>query len=162
MHREHLTRWLKDAYSMEQSSIGSLERQADNLDQYPEVRQKLLQHLEDTRWQAEQLKTCLDRLDVKPSALKNLTGKAAAVVDNIAMALTKEDVVKNGLAGAAFEQFEVAAYRSLIAAARACAEPEIADTCERILQQEEEMAAWAEREIAPLTVEFLNRSEERH
>jgi ferritin-like metal-binding protein YciE len=162
MNRDHLTRWLKDAYGMEQAAIGSLTRQADNLDDYPEVRQRLLQHLEDTRWQAEELKRCLGKLDVKPSALKNLTGKAAAVMDNLAVAFTRDDVVKNGLAGAAFEHFEIAAYRSLIAAARACAEPEIAEACERILRQEEEMADWAEAKIGPLTIEFLSRDEASH
>ena len=59
----------------------------------------------------------------------------------------------------AFEHFEAASYCSLAAAAEDAGEPEIAKTCEGIVQQELAMADWVWRQLPPLTHKYLQRSE---
>ncbi|MDA3666092.1 DUF892 family protein [Burkholderia cenocepacia] len=51
-----------------------------------------------------------------------------------------------------------AAYTALVAAAHAAGEEEIRACCERILQQERDMAAWLLRHLPALTTAFLDRS----
>nr|WP_260525830.1 MULTISPECIES: DUF892 family protein [Burkholderia cepacia complex] len=50
------------------------------------------------------------------------------------------------------------AYTALVAAAQAAGEAEIRACCERILQQERDMAAWLLRHLPELTTAFLDRS----
>jgi ferritin-like metal-binding protein YciE len=45
------------------------------------------------------------------------------------------------------EHFEIACYRSLIAAADEAGRPEIVKICEEILREEEAMARWLEQRI---------------
>ncbi len=47
-------------------------------------------------------------------------------------AMASDEVLKNTLASAAFEQFEAASYRMLVTAAQVPGKPQIAKTCETI------------------------------
>jgi hypothetical protein len=55
--------------------------------------------------------------------------KFAANLQGMTHAMASDEVLKNALASAAFEQFEAASYRMLVSAAKAAGEQQIADTC---------------------------------
>ena len=142
---------------MEQSAISILERQDSRLESYPEMRTKVRQHIETTRQQSSMIEDCISQLGGDTSTLKDLAGKFAGNMGAIMNATASDEVVKNAIASYTFEQFEIASYRSLIAAADELGESRISDICKEILEQEEEMADWLDENIPSITQQFLVR-----
>lgn len=157
MHRKYLEKWLRDAYAMEKAAVEMLEKQVKSLEDYPQVRVKIQQHLDESKWQAEEINRCLEKLGTKPSGFKETLGKIMANMAVMTNATADDHLLKDFIANSAFEHIEIASYRSLIAAAEECGEPQIRLTCEEILVQEEAMAKWCEDQIPSLTQEFLTR-----
>jgi ferritin-like metal-binding protein YciE len=50
-----LMSWLRDAHAMEMQAIQILQNQARRIENYPDLRNRILEHLEETRAQAEML-----------------------------------------------------------------------------------------------------------
>lgn len=157
--RKHLVNWLRDAHGMEMKAAEILNRQAERLDEYPEMRDRILRHVEETQSQAERVAGCIKRLDGDSSTLKDMTGKLMGNVAAITNAMAEDEVVKNALADFAFENFEIASYRSLIKAAEAAGDEQTANVCREILREEEEMAAFVGEQIPEITRTFLERDE---
>ena len=148
--------WLKDAHAMEVGALPTLQHHADAAQNYPEVREKLLQHHEQTRRHAELIGGCLERLGTSPSALKETVGTAFGKVTGLVNLPTKDPVIKNALGDYAAEHFEIASYKSLIAGAEKAGDLSTADVCRQILQEEEEMAGWLGGHIPTMTQKFLD------
>lgn len=157
--RDNLTSWLSDAYAMEGQAIQLLEAQIKRLESYPEALPRLRSHLEETRQQQAQVEECLHRLGTDPSTLKETAMKFAANVQGMLHAMSGDEVLKHALGSHAFEQFEAGCYESLMVAAETAGEPEIARTCQRIMEQELDMAAWVWEQLPALTQKYLERSE---
>ena len=94
-----------------------------------------------------------------PSTLKDLTQKTIANVQGLFHAMSEDEVLKHALGGYSFEQFEAASYRMLVAAAREAGELGIAETCERIQREEEDMGDWLWEQMPALTQDYLGHSE---
>lgn len=156
-NKETLVDWLRDAYAMEKAAIDMLENQQDRLEHYPEMKNKVTEHLEMTRRQAERVEQCLQRYGEEPSALKDLVSRFMGNTGAFFNAAAGDEVVKNALGNYAFENFEIASYRSLVAAAEALGETETKNTCQEILQEEQEMAKWLDQHLDGVTNEFLTR-----
>ncbi|MGL4965745.1 MAG: ferritin-like domain-containing protein [Inquilinus sp.] len=157
--REHLVHWLRDAYAMEGQAISLLETQVSRLETYPDARAKIQAHLQETHRQRDAVEACLNQLGSDPSTLKDLTQKTIANVQGMFHAMSEDEVLKHALGGYSFEHFEAASYRMLAAAAREAGEPGIAETCERIQREEEDMGDWIWEQMPMLTQEYLGRSE---
>jgi ferritin-like metal-binding protein YciE len=158
-HKNYLEKWLRDAYAMEKAAIEILEKQAKYLREKPAAREKIRDHLEESMWQADEVMRCLAILNVKPSGLKTAFGKATANLSAFINADAEDETLKNLISTAAFEQMEIASYRSLMVAAEEYGHPEIRESCRKILEQEQAMARWCEENIESSTVEFLSRHE---
>lgn len=156
MEKKFLEKWLKDAYAMEQNAIEMLGKQEEKLNNYPQGRARIREHLEETRWQAQQLEDCLHKIGANPSGFKDMVGKVTGNLSAMSISMAEDETLKNLIAGNAFENFEVACYTSLIAAAEECGLEEIKEVCEKILEQEEAMAQWFKDEIGPATRQFLS------
>jgi ferritin-like metal-binding protein YciE len=65
-----------------------------------------------------------------------------------------DEVIKNTLANFAFEHFEIAAYKSLIALAEQIGDANGILLLTTSLREEEAMAAWIDKAIAPTTLKF--------
>ena len=70
-------------------------------------------------------------------------------------AATEDEVLKNTYADLAFENFEIASYKSLITMAEAAGEPEIATACRNTLAEEQAMADWLDSHVVPITQAYL-------
>lgn len=148
---EQLITWLNSAYSMEMDLIQVLENHANDAKDLPDIRQRDEEHLEETRGHAERVKDCLDLLGEKPSMIKSAIGTIMGTVHGVSTGMFRDEIVKNCLADYAAEHFEIACYRSLIAAAEELDQPEIARICSEILEEEEAMAGWIEEQIPFVT-----------
>ena len=157
--RDNLATWLRDAYAMEGQAIELLESQISRLENYPQAQPRLREHLEETRAQQATIERCLEQLGESPSSLKEATMRIGANIQGMLHAFAGDEVLKHALGSHAFEQFEAGCYESLMVAAETAGEPEIARTCQHIMEQELDMAAWVWENIPGMTQKYLQRSE---
>ncbi|WP_110665756.1 ferritin-like domain-containing protein [Salinicola halophilus] len=158
--RNEFYAWLRDAHAMEEQAVKTLEAQAERLEHYPQMRTRIEQHVEETRGQARRLETCLDGIDEGTSMWKDLGGKLASMGQTIGGSMVSDEAVKGCVSSYAFEHFEIANYRALIAAAKALGEQTVRDVCEQNLAEELAMAQWLEENLGDVTRTFLSRTEQ--
>jgi ferritin-like metal-binding protein YciE len=156
--QQALLSWLKDAHAMEVGALPTLRGHAAAAQKYPELHAKLLAHAEASARHAEKLEGCIERLGGHPSALKEAVGAVMGKVGGVANLPAKDTVIKNTLGDFAAENFEIASYRSLIAAAEKLGDQETARVCKEILRDEEEMASFLAEHIPTFTQNFLDDS----
>jgi len=155
--RDNLTDWLRDAYAMENQAIEILEKQASRLEHYPELEAKVRQHLEESRRQAERVEQALERLGADTSAFKTGLGKITGTVQQLTGLFASDEVMKSAIADYAFEHYEIACYRILIATAEEAGEPEVGRLLEQNLREEEAMADWLGQRLGDVTRQYLRR-----
>ncbi len=155
---DNLRDWLRDAHAMEQQAEAMLEAQASRLEHYPELRERIVQHIDETRWQRAQLESCLSRLGTSPSLLKDIGGKLTAFGQGVSGMMVSDEVVKGAMAGYVFENMEIASYTVLIAAAASAGDHDTRAVCEQIIVQERAMAAWLLEHLPAITTAFLARA----
>ena len=155
--RETLIVGLRNAYALESHALATLDNVQNRLYHYPEFKAGVQQHLEETREQQRLLDECLERLGEGPSALKETAMLMAGNMQAMLNSVASDAVLKNLFALYAFEHFEIATYRSLIAMAESCGEADVAQTCRRILAQEEATAQKLEGLLEPVSNAYLDR-----
>ena len=145
---------LKNAHAMENQALSIMKPQLNRIENYPEVAAKLDQHIRETEEQITRLEEVLDSLAEDRSALKDLalsfTGSMAAIGHTIA----PDEILKNSFANFAFENFEIAAYKSLITLAEYSDLPALATPLRANLEEELAMARWIDENISSLTTTF--------
>ncbi len=156
--REHLLDWLRDAHAMEQQAEQMLKAQSARIENYPQIKARIDQHIEETLGQQRLLEGCLERLGGSPSVVKDAMGKVAAFGQAFGGMFASDEIVKGAMAGYVFEHMEIASYTALIAAADHAGDPETRRVCEQILPQEEAMAKWLRDNLPEVTKAFLTRA----
>lgn len=157
--KDTLIDWLRDAYAMESQAVEMLERQADRIKSYPEILTKVQEHIQVSNRQADRLKQSLQRLGSDTSAIKTGIAMLMGNAQSLSGIVVGDEIVKAGVFNYAFEHFEIANYRALIAGAEAVGEPEIARLLQQSLDEELEMAGWLEQRLPQLTKTYLARKE---
>jgi ferritin-like metal-binding protein YciE len=156
---ERLMQWLRDAHAMEKQAEQMLSALAGRIENYPQLKAQIEQHIQETKEQARRLETCIHRRGGSTSAIKDVAGKMTAMAQGISGIFVGDEIIKGSLAGYTFEHMEIASYRILMAAADALGDVQTASICEKNLSEEEAMAEWLAENIEPLTREYLNREE---
>ncbi|MGM8227740.1 ferritin-like domain-containing protein [Cellvibrio sp. ARAG 10.3] len=152
--------WLRDAFAMELQSGRVFTNLVNRMEEYPRLKNKFKEHLEQTYRQQELLKGCIERLGSSPSIMKDLAGKVIAFGQSVAGMSVSDEVVKATMSSYVFKQMEISSYTILIAASEARGDHETKAVCETILAQEVAMANWLRENLPLITREFLNRSEQ--
>lgn len=158
-HLEHYHDWLRDAHAMEKQAESMLESMAGRIDNYPDLRSRIEQHVTETKHQITVLEEILDRNNISRSVLKDSMSKMAAFGQSIGGMFPSDEIVKGSISGYVFEQFEIACYTSLLAAANKAGDVASIPAIESILAEERAMADWLLKHIPQTTEEFLLRSE---
>ncbi len=120
------------------------------------------EHIETTRRHADRVKECIERLGADTSGLKAGTAKISGTLQGMSTGIAEDELVKNAISDYAAEQFEIASYRSLIAAAEELGEQETVRACQENLREDEEMAQWLEQQLPTVIQEFLRSKAEEH
>ncbi|UQY43765.1 DUF892 family protein [Erwinia sp. PK3-005] len=157
-YQENYLSWLRDAHAMEKQAEEMLEKMSSRLEHYPDLKARLQQHIEETRQQQQMLQQVIDRQDTSNSTMKDMMGKVAAMGQAMGGMFASDEVVKGAISGYVFEQFEIACYTSLIAAAELAGDSEGARVFEQIREQEKAMADWALNHLPDVTEQFMVRS----
>ncbi len=148
---------LKNAHALENQALELMNRQVERIENYPDIKAKLQHHIEETHHQIARLEKILESLGESRSVLKDnalsLTGNLAAV----AHALTQDEIVKNSIANFAFENFEIASYKSLIQLAEETGHRDVAQPLHDTLHEEEAMALWVDQHLPNVTHTYLER-----
>jgi ferritin-like metal-binding protein YciE len=149
--KDTLTTWLKDAYAMEQGIVEILERQIDQAEDMPEAQSKMREHLALTRTHADRVRSCVEQLGDDVSHVKAGVANVLGAVQGMSTIMANDRMLKNAMANFAIEHFEISAYLANAEAARALGYEDIAQVCEAIMQQEQEMADWLETQLPVVT-----------
>jgi ferritin-like metal-binding protein YciE len=154
---EQFIAWLNSAHSMEISLAKVLENHAKDAKEFPEIQQRIQQHLGETQRHAKRVEECLNILGEKPSTTKSIFGNITGMVQSVSTGMFRDELVKNFLSDYAAENFEIACYRSLATGAETLGQRAIGVICEEILMEEEAMAQWLEDRIPEVTRMMLHQ-----
>jgi ferritin-like metal-binding protein YciE len=144
---------------MEKQAEQMLSALAARIENYPQLKARITQHIDETREQAKRLETCIRRRGGDTSVIKDTAGKMMAMAQGFTGMFAGDEIIKGALAGYTFEHMEIASYRILVAAADALGDDLTASACEQNLSEEEAMAEWLAENAAGLTAEYLDREE---
>ena len=147
---------LRNAHAMEVQARELMERQSERLDEYPEVKAKITAHLQETNEQLRRLEKCLEACGESTSTLKDTAQSVMANMMAMAHSAAGDEILKNTFANNAFENFEIAAYKSLLALCSEAGMPEARAPLETSLKEEQRMAAWIDSNVEKVTMEFLS------
>jgi ferritin-like metal-binding protein YciE len=152
---------LRNAHAMEIQARELLERQSERLGDYPEVQAKVAAHLEETKVQLQRLERCLEECGETSSTLKDAAQSVMANSMAWAHAMAGDEIIKNTFANNAFENFEIAAYKSLIALCDGAGTSTAQGLLEMSLKEEQRMATWIDANIENVTRQYVNYEQRR-
>jgi ferritin-like metal-binding protein YciE len=146
---------LRNAHAMEKQAQELMERQIGRTDDYPEVKRRLQDHLRETLTQKKRLEAALQEMDSSPSAIKDAVLGVGANLAAMGHAIAGDEIIKNALANHAFENYEIAAYKSLIALCKDGSVRGFVTELRASLDEEERMAKWVYDNIEKVTLQYL-------
>ena len=146
---------LRNAHAMEKQALAMIKPQVNRIENYPELVQRMRQHWSETEGQISRLETLLGQLGESPSALKDTVMSVMGGAAVLGHTPAGDEILKDSIANFAFENYEIAAYTSLIALASASGHAEAIAPLEQTLSEEEDMAAFLEQNLAPVTAKFV-------
>jgi ferritin-like metal-binding protein YciE len=145
----------RDAHAMEMQAKALIERQLGRLEHYPTVEARLRQHHGETERQIARAEEVLSSLGQDSSALKDVSMKLSGNVMAMFHAMAGDEILKNSFANFAFENYEIAAYDSLITMGEAAKLTSSARLLGQSLQEERNMAQWLADNLRDVTMTYL-------
>jgi ferritin-like metal-binding protein YciE len=147
---------LKNAHAMEKQALSIMQPQLNRLEHYPELSQRLEAHIAETDGQIRRLDQILESVGERSSMFKDTLLSAFGSLAALGHVTAGDEVVKNSFANLAFENYEIAAYTSLITAARASGETGALPLLEQSLDEERRMADWVLENVPLVTERFIS------
>jgi ferritin-like metal-binding protein YciE len=123
------------------------------------MQSRLREHLEETKQQIARLEDCLRLCGESESTVKDTATWLMANVQAMMNAMAGDEILKNTFANSAFEHFEIAAYKSMLAL---CEEAgvDLSAPLQQSLREEEAMAQWVDSHVEGITLQYLTKEEE--
>lgn len=150
---------LRNAHAVENQALALMKRQVERIENYPQVADRLRLHIDETNGQIRRLDDILKSLGEDSSTLKDaglsLLGNMAAMTHAVA----QDEILKNSFANFAFENFEIAAYKSLMQVAELTGHASAVPLLQQTLQEEMEMARWLDSNLSAVTATYLEREQ---
>src|SRR4051794_8455750 len=127
---------LKNAHAMESQALAIMRPQVARIENYPEVKAKLTQHITETEGQIARLEQVLEDCGTAKSTLKDATLSVAGTMAALGHSPAEDEILKNSFANFAFENYEAAAYKSLITIAQQAGKADAVEPLEQNLTEE--------------------------
>jgi ferritin-like metal-binding protein YciE len=150
---------LKNAHAMESQALSIMRPQLSRIENYPDVAQRLEQHISETEGQKRRLEEVLDSCGENPSGLKDTALSLGGGMAALGHAAAGDEILKDAFADYAFENYEIAAYTSLLSLAEAAGVESALDPLRQNLEEEEAMADWIKSNLETLTSQYAMRRE---
>jgi ferritin-like metal-binding protein YciE len=148
---------LRNQHAIENQAIELLERQIGRLENYPEMSDRMRQHLEESKQQATRIEGLLADMNTSHSTLKDMVTSFMGNVAALGHAPASDEVVKNTFANYAFEHYEIAAYQGLLVVADAAGQQVSTSVLQQSLKEERAMAKWIEDHLKPTMLRYIER-----
>jgi ferritin-like metal-binding protein YciE len=150
---------LRNAHAMENQALSILRPQLARTESYPEVAERIQRHIVETEAQEKRLEALLDMQGEGNSAFKDIAASVVGGMATLGHAMADDEILKNSFANYAFENFEIAAYRSLLTLADALGHRDAISVLQQNLAEEEAMAAWIAGNLASVTLQYAELRE---
>ena len=160
VRRDIFVTGLRNAHAMENQALSIMKPQLSRIENYPEVAARLEQHIRETEVQLARLDELLGAMDEDSSTIKDTALSLMGSVASIGHAVAGDEIIKNSLANFAFENYEIAAYNSLLTIAEAGQFNKALDLLQLNLNEEEAMADWLRENLPKVTLRFVELSDE--
>jgi ferritin-like metal-binding protein YciE len=160
-HAEIYMAWLNDAYGMENALVQVLQNHAKDAQDHPQMHAKIQEHLDKTRQHAELIKGCIERRGGSTSAVKTGMANLVGVMQGLSTGMAEDELVKNGIADYAAENFEIASYQALITA-HDLGDEQTGQVCQQILADEQDMANWLAQHLPEAVEEIIRKKAAVH
>ncbi|MBY4593257.1 MULTISPECIES: ferritin-like domain-containing protein [Rhizobium] len=157
--REIFVTGLKNAHAMENQALSIMKPQLSRIENYPKIGAKLDQHIRETEGQIVRLEEVLDGLNEGHSSLKDMALSLMGSMAAMSHTMAGDEILKNSFANFAFENFEMAAYKSLLTVAEVGGYGAASTALQANLAEETAMARWLDENIVSVTTKFLSLSE---
>ena len=145
---------LRNAHAMENQALSIMKPQVERIENYPDVGRRLEQHIGETEGQIERLERILEGLGESRSSLKDLALSLGGAMAALGHTIAPDEIVKNSFANFAFENYEIAAYKSLLALAEQNNNQDAVDLLSENLAEEQSMAEWLDQNIEAVTLQY--------
>jgi len=146
---------LKNTHAMEQQALQIMNRQVERIESYPEMSKLLKNHIKETETQRTRLELALKAVDEDPSTIKEAVLGFVGNVMAMGHIPADDEVLKNSLANHAFENYEIAAYTTLITIAEEAGQQQFISEFQKSLAEEKAMAENVHDLIEPTTQRYL-------
>lgn len=146
---------LKNAHGVEHQALALMDRQLDHLENYPEVADVLRRHRAETEQQLSRIDEILSGFGESASTVKDVALSISGNMAAIAHVFAPDEILKNSFANYAFENFEAAAYTSLLTLADAGSFASATPLLQTSLAEEKRMAAWFDDHNAATTLKYV-------
>jgi ferritin-like metal-binding protein YciE len=153
--RELYATGLRNAHAMERQALAIMKPQLDRAKDYPQVVAQLQKHISETEGQVSRLESLLDRAGSKPSVIKDTGLSMVGTMAAMGHMPAADEILKDSFANYAFENYEMAAYKSLIALAEETGNTDALPALQQNLAEEEAMADWLDLNVEALTAEYI-------
>lgn len=150
---------LRNQHAVENQAIELLERQVGRLENYPEMTERMRQHIEESREQARRIEELLSRYDTSHSSFKDTVMSFVGNMAAMGHGTATDEVLKNTLANFAFEHYEIASYSSLLTLADLAGDGAARSALQTSLREEQAMATWIGEHIDATVRRYVERSE---
>jgi ferritin-like metal-binding protein YciE len=146
---------LRNAHALETEALQIMQRQVERLEHYPEMEQALRKHIRETEGQQRRVAEALHSLGEDRSMIKEFTTGLMGNMAALAHTVMADEIVKNTFANHAFENYEIAAYKSLIAMTEAAGHTQFLKGFEQTLREEQAMAQFIFDNVEAITRKYL-------
>lgn len=150
---------LRNAHAMENQALSIIKPQLKRIENYPEVARRLEEHQRETEGQIDRLEGVLSDLGEDHSTLKDMALSLSGSMAALGHSVADDEILKNAFANYAFENFEIAAYKSLITLADLGGYTAAHGALQANLKEEEAMAAWLADNLRDVTTRYVTLSE---
>jgi ferritin-like metal-binding protein YciE len=150
---------LRNAHAMENQALSIMKPQVSRIENYPQVARRLEQHITETENQMRRLEEILGTLDESHSSLKDAALSFTGAMAAMGHSMAGDEILKNSMANFAFENFEIAAYKSLITIAELGGFQAAVTPLQANLKEEYSMAAWLDDNLRSVTIQFASLKE---
>lgn len=149
---------LKNAHAMENQALSIMKPQVKRIENYPEMRERIERHIQETEGQLGRLDTIFEDLQESHSGFKDMVLSIGGSMAALGHAGAGDEVLKDTFANHAFENYEIAAYRSLIRLGEMLSLQNITPLLTQNLREEEDMAEWIKTHIDAVTERYVSLS----
>jgi ferritin-like metal-binding protein YciE len=151
---------LRNAHAVENQALSLMHRQVERIENYPQIADRLQQHITETEGQIRRLDEILGSLGEDSSTIKDLGLSFMGNMAALGHAVAQDEILKNSFANFAFENFEIAAYKSLCQIAELTGHNAAIAPLQETLREEMAMAKWLDDHLAEVTSTYLAREQQ--